>query len=162
MITQNELKRILHYDPETGLFTRISRSSGARVGDIAGTIMKLGYIAISVKGKVYTAHRLAWLYIHGYFPEKHIDHYNHKRNDNRINNLREVMSSENHRNRSKSILNTSGIIGVRWRKQNNKWLSSIKVNGIQKHLGYFEDKFEAICARKSANNKYGFHPNHGN
>ena len=161
MITQKELKELLHYTPETGVFTRIKATQSIRVGDVAGTIMQIGYVMLRVKGNKYLAHRLAWLYMYGYFPSNQIDHRNHIRDDNRIVNLREVTCAENHRNRSKSKFNLSGVTGVRWRKQNSKWLASVKVNGKQKHLGYFDDKFEAICARKSANNKYGFHKNHG-
>ena len=162
MITQAELKEALHYNPDTGIFTRlITISSRAKAGTVAGYFRSDGYIYIGINKKQYLAHRLAWLYMYGEFPVYQLDHMNHKRADNRIMNLRTASNQENHKNRSKSARNTSGMTGVGWYKATGKWRSEINVDSRKIHLGYFEDKFEAICARLSANNKYGFHPNHG-
>ena len=80
MITQSELKNILHYNQDTGVFTWIKNSI------VAGTVEKKGYIAIKINRKSYKAHRLAWLYIYGNFPKEQIDHLNGIKNDNCINN----------------------------------------------------------------------------
>ena len=71
-------------------------------------------------------------------------------------------NQENGKNRPMQKNNTSGVVGVHRCKTHNRWVAYTKVDGKFINLGYFKDKFEAICARMSANNKYGFHANHGN
>ncbi len=134
-------------------------------GKMAGHLNKTGYRSIRFKigGKkpIFLEHRLVWLWIHGHFPEDQIDHIDHVRDNNSIENLRAVDSAENGKNIRMPKDNTSGIIGVCWHKSVQKWLAQIKVDDKQTYLGIFDDKFEAICARKSAEIKYGYHPNHG-
>ena len=162
ILAQKELKELLHYNPETGLFTRkVSLSNRVKIGDIAGSINSSGYIAIRVRGNPLSAHRLAWLYVHGVWPENEIDHINQNRADNRLINLREVTGKENHKNMSLYKANTSGVCGVNWNRKYSKWHSRINVDGKSVWLGQYDDKFEAICSRMSAKNKYGFHENHG-
>ena len=162
MITQKQLKKLLHYNHNTGIFTRIKRTSNSvKVGDIAGWNDSNGYIKISVQNKSYRAHRLAWLYMTGKWPKDKIDHINHICDDNRWVNLREATNQENNKNASLSKANTSGISGVSWDKQADKWRAQIGANSKSVRLGLFVDKFEAVCARKSAENKYGYHSNHG-
>ena len=108
-ITQAELKRLLTYDPETGIFKwNVYRSDNARAGDIAGAMEKTGYVDISVNAKRYKAHRLAFLYMTGSWPKNQIDHKNKVRNDNKWLNLREASASENAQNRSVSIRSSTG------------------------------------------------------
>lgn len=162
MITQKELKAAVHYNPETGVFTwKICRSDRMKAGDIAGCLNNRGYLRICIDGKVYLAHRLAWLYMTGEWPKGQIDHIKHVRHDNRWVNLREATHQENQKNQTRRKDNTSGVCGVVWHKPSGKWQSQISVNDKSMYLGIFIDKFEAICARMSANNKYGFHENHG-
>ena len=162
MITQSELKELLSYNPETGVFTRVKNSGRAKVGDVAGCKdSSNGYIAICVQNKRYRAHRLAWLYVSGKFPKDQIDHINHDRADNRFANLREASNQENHKNTSIQKNNTSGVAGVNWHKASGKWKARIKVSQEDIHLGLFIDIIEAAKARKSAEVKYGFHENHG-
>lgn len=161
-LTQEYLKSILDYNPENGIFTwKFNRSKLAKIGCIAGTIDKRGYIVIGVNQKNYKAHRLAWLYVYGEFPPKQIDHINHDRTDNRIANLRIVSNQENQKNKTKQINNTSRVTGVGWHKASNKWCARISVNKKYIHLGLFTDINEAIAARKQAELYYGFHANHG-
>lgn len=162
MITQKELKESLCYEKETGLFFWIISKANNRIkpGDIAGTYVN-GYIKIIINKKAYFAHRLAWLYVCGEWPKHQIDHINQIKDDNRFSNLRDAMDVENKRNRTKQKNNTSGVNGVSWYKRDKKWFAYIKVNGKQLDLGRHKDRFEAICARKSAENKHGFHLNHG-
>jgi len=161
MITQKELKKRLKYDPETGIFTwLIITSNRVKVGDVAG-FNSCGYLRISLDNESYQAHRLACLYMIGKFPENQTDHINHIRNDNRWVNLRDVTHGENLKNSTMSKNNTSGITGVCWGKDIGKWISRIMVNRKDISLGRFACKFEAACVRKSAENKYGFHKNHG-
>lgn len=162
LLTQAELKERLHYDPDTGLFTWAENiGSRARAGDEACGKNHYGYIHIGVNGKRYMAHRLAFLYMIGRFPLDQTDHINHNPADNRWINLREVNNIENGRNISMKKNNTSGVTGVHWNKQCNKWRSRIALCGVTKNLGSFENKNDAVIARKMAEQKYGFHENHG-
>ena len=161
-LTQARLKELLHYNSETGLFTRlIAVSNRVKVGDTAGWKNGRGYISIRVDWVNYQAHRLAWLYMTGKWPEFQIDHINHIFDDNRWLNFREVTQQENSRNQPLSLRNKSGVPGVGWHKCTGKWYANITVDRIHKYLGVFSDFFEAVCARKSAERKYGFHVNHG-
>lgn len=166
MLTQSELKSLLNYGTNTGIFTRIkTRSPFVRCGDIAGNIAtrKCGkkYVKIQIHNKSYLAHRLAWLYVYGYFPKKEIDHINGQGIDNRIINLRDVSSRENHKNKKKPSNNTSGIVGVRFKLSVNKFEARIVLDGVYTYIGCFDNIFDAACARKSAEIKHGFHENHG-
>lgn len=161
MLSQKELKKLLHYDPDTGVFTRlVTTSNRSKAGAIAGSPSN-GYSSIRINYKLYYAHRLAWLYMTGAFPEDHIDHINHIRTDNRWANLRDVTQAENGKNQPKINTNTSGVTGVCWHKAANKWTAYVHTKEKRKSLGYFSDKFDAICARKSAEVQHGFHENHG-
>jgi hypothetical protein len=158
MLTQAQLKELLHYDPETGLFIWVA-SSGCRLkGERAGSLHHSGYMNLWVNKKQYRSHRLAWFYVHGVWPIE-IDHINHIRDDNRLINLREATRQQNNRNASRRKDNTSGISGVSQFK--GKWRARIRVNKKEIHLGYFDDKFEAVCAKKSAERKHGFSKGHG-
>lgn len=161
-LTQSRLKELLHYDPLTGLFTRlIATSSSIKVGDIAGNKNDKGYIRISVDNISYKAHRLAWLYMTGEFPENEIDHEDHIRSNNRWHNLSHVTTQENRKNISLRSNNTSGVTGVNWSKASKKWCAEINVDKVKKYLGLFLNKQDAIKARKAAEIEYCFHKNHG-
>lgn len=161
MLLQRDLKKYLHYDPETGLFTRLaSGGRGVMVGDVAGTVNSDAYLRIVVNGKCYQAHRLAFLYMKGRFPDQ-CDHINHKRADNRWVNLREVTQAENLRNKSIQKNNTSGFTGVYWHKHTNNWRVQLYLNKNRKELGYFTKLSDAVKARIDAEIEYGFHENHG-
>lgn len=151
MITQKRLKELLHYDPETGVFTRKHRSSNRiNVGDAAGCIHHSGYRHIRVEGKTYIAHRLAWLFIDGYMPEFQIDHLNGIRDDNRFKNLRHVSNICNAQNAKISSNNTSSFPGVIWNKKNKKWVAKARINYIYVYLGSYENILDAALARFTA------------
>jgi hypothetical protein len=161
-ITQERLKELFHYDSDTGIFTRIkSNNNKAKVGDIVSCRERYGYIVVRIDRVLYRAHRLAWLYMTGNFPEKHIDHINHVRDDNRWSNLREATYEINNKNVSMLKNNTSGICGVGWDSSRRKWKAQIGVNGGTVNLGHHADINAAILTRKAAEFAYGFHPNHG-
>lgn len=162
MIIQSELKEILSYCPETGIFTWKVRRRGVRGNCVAGTANgPEGYIQIRINGRPYLAHRLAWLYVHGSWPADQIDHENHIRDDNRIVNLRAVSSIENSRNQTKPINNNSGVVGVNWNKKEETWKASLQVNGKRIHLGSYRNKGAARASRELAAYMYGYHENHG-
>jgi hypothetical protein len=155
-LTQRELKKLLHYSPETGALTWKKKvSQRTSVGDIAGSLCN-GYTRISIDGCDYLAHRLAWLYVYGAFPTKELDHINRVRNDNRISNLREVSSSENSRNRTLNKNNSSGYPGVRWNKQMARWVARINIKNKRIHLGSFIKKEDAVFARNKAEDELSF------
>lgn len=173
-LTSDKLKELLHYCPETGVFTHIPRArelfgnEGAYLtwvkkfsGREAGAVTMAGYRIIRVDGGRYFAHRLAWLYAYGKWPESIMDHINHNRLDNRIENLREVSYLDNCKNKALSQKNKSGCAGVIWHRSNNYWQASIKHNGRNVFLGAFKKKTEAIERRIAANAEYGYHANHG-
>ena len=148
-MTQNELKEALNYEPSTGIFTWIKNNKEAF------GICPLGYKRLKLKGKTYKQHRLAWLYMEGYFPKEFIDHINGIKTDNRFCNLREATNTENQHNRIKPSSNSShNLIGITWNKEASKWCSRISVDKKRIHLGYFGDKENAHQAYLDAKRKY--------
>ena len=138
------------------------KAVNGRLGNaVAGCLNEYGYSRLQVNGKGYYSHRVIWCLLTGEFPPEEIDHINHKRNDNRMSNLRIVTHQENQKNRKMRNDNTSGKTGLSWHKRDEKWQVDIKVDGKTTYIGSFNDKAEAIKARKAANIKYGFHANHG-
>lgn len=162
VLTQDLLRSLVHYDPETGVFTSLVKKPFVEVGQVLGSKNGRGYLQFNVAGRSYTAHRLAWLYVHGEWPEDQVDHKNRVKSDNRISNLRSAGNHENGSNCSISKNNTSGIKGVMWYKRHQKWTASIRVNRKLLHLGYFTDIADAAKARLAAELKYfgEFSPNH--
>ena len=151
-LTAESVHKILEYNPETGIFTyRISRGRGGKVGAIAGSLHSSGYIFI---GR-YKAHRLAWLYVTGVWPNE-IDHINGVKHDNRWSNLRETTHSINMQNQYKVRRHnkSTGVLGVY--AVGDKFQASIRTNGVLKFLGYFKTTEEAHAAYLEAKRK--FHP----
>ena len=141
-LNQTSLKKHLHYDPDTGVFTRVTR----RPGEVAGTLRKDGYIQISVCGELHLAQRLAWLYMTGAWPTGIVDHEDTNRSNNRWLNLREATHMQNLHNAKQSVANTSGVKGVSWDAAVGKWRAQIALKGAKYRLGYFTDIAEAEAA----------------
>lgn len=154
-LTQERLKELLSYDLETGIFINFTqRSSRAKKNVIAGNKRVDCYIQIGLDKKNHLAHRLAWLYVYGKFPEKHLDRINENPSDNRINNLRLSTNRENSQNISKpNKNNASGYLGVYWNKKDKKWQASITINRKLKNLGYFNTAEESSEAYLKAKQK---------
>ena len=161
------LHKRLRYEPETGkLFWRdceeMSKQWRARyAGKEAFTSNDGSYYLGAINGKMLRTHRVAWALYCGKWPQKHIDHINGIRTDNRIQNLRDVARKENSRNQSMRRNNTSGVCGVRWYRPTGKWIASIMVDGHAKHLGYFSTLEGAATARAEASRQHGFTDRHG-
>ena len=154
-LTAEHLRSILHYSPETGIFTRKVRTAHrVKVGDVAGCSNGDGYLRIKVQRRKHLAHRLAWLHTYGEWPNDQIDHINRIRTDNRISNLRDVSNKQNLQNAGKYSHNTSGHPGVSWHKRDSKWQAQIKHNQKLVHLGCFATIEEAVAARKAAEKLY--------
>lgn len=174
ILTQETLKALIHYDPLTGVFTWLERDRkwfpsdqswkiwNTRFGGKAtGSLHNCGYLVICIFYKRYLAHRLAFLYMTGSFPPHEVDHEKGIRRDNRWGELTAATHQENGKNSKLRKDNTSGHIGVCTGNGPKAWRAYIVVGGKQLHLGHFDEKCDAISARKAAENKYGFHPNHG-
>ena len=154
-LSQERLKECLQYDSDTGVFTwLVNPCRNLRVGSVAGTVRHDGYVVIMIDRKLYLAHRLSWLYVHGTLPPDMLDHVNRDPTDNRLSNLRLATRSENAQNQSMRSDNTSGHVGVRWHKRNQKWMAHIGLKQKHIHLGSFTDLSEAIAARKAAEIQY--------
>ena len=154
-LTAEKLRSILHYNPETGIFTwKVGSANQVKAGNIAGCPNGDGYLCIRVCSRLHRAHRLAWLYVYGTWPKDQLDHINRNRSDNRIANLRDVSHKQNMQNASKRSDNTSGHPGVSWLKQHSKWRAKITHNYKQTHLGCFNTVEEALSARKAAEKLY--------
>ena len=160
ILTQEQLKELLHYSIISGKFYWKDGRRGVKNGSVAGTLTKKKYIAIMIGGSLYFAHRLAFLYVTGSFPE-FTDHSNHCRSANMWVNISDASLSDNQKNKGMESKNTSGITGVSYDNTHNKWSSRIYINGETLGLYWGADLFEACCRRISANTKYGFHENHG-
>lgn len=148
-----ELMNVLNYSSETGNFTwkKLHKfTSKAKVGGIAGVKTWMGTIHIKVGGKVYQAHRLAWLYIYGEFPKGILDHKNNIRSDNRISNLREATLAQNCHNKKATKRSKSGVKGCFWDEKNLKWKVSITMDGKYHHVGRFDNIFAAAAAYDKA------------
>jgi len=127
------------------------------VAAVSGNGYKRGRILV----RSYCAHRVIWAMHYGEWPEDQIDHINHIRDDNRIENLRDVTGFENAQNAPIRKDNISGVCGVLWCKPSSKWLAKIRANNEEIYLGLFTCFSKAVKARKNAELKYGFHKNHG-
>lgn len=137
-LTAARLRELLHYDPETGVFTwLVSNTKRVRVGGIAGCTSDHGYIRIAIDGVQHRAHRLAWLYMTGEWPAHQIDHINGTRDDNRIKNLRQATDAQNRQNlRKPRSDNRCGMLGVCANR--DRWRAVIQVGGKFKHIGTFD------------------------
>ena len=154
-VTKERLQEILNYNKVTGIFTwKVKKAQNIQIGDDAGSLNSKGYVNIIVDGTNYAAHRLAWLWITGSIPKDQIDHINRIRNDNRAVNLREANNKQNQENVNIRKDNTSGMVGVTWSKEQNKWTVRIQHDKCRIFIGRFDSLDEAITARKQAELSY--------
>lgn len=141
-ITVDELKAALEYNPTTGQFTR--KSSGKP----AGSKGSKGYVQILLNYKSYKAHRLAWLYAYGEWPDKQVDHINLDRADNRLSNLRLADNSENNANNTR-VRSNSGAKGVTL-QSNGLYYVQIVAKQKNYYLGAYKTIEEAVAAYNAA------------
>jgi len=167
------VRKLLSYDPLTGMFTWLARSpdmfegnrsrdesclawNARNAGRQAGTRGGDGYVIIRILRKNFKAHRLAFLIMTGKFPSAQIDHINLHKSDNRWDNIRSCNNSENMQNRPIYKSNTSGYTGVHKRMRDGKWKVKIAANNKDIYIGAFENKECAYAAYVSAKARY--HP----
>ncbi len=167
MLTSARLKELLHYDPDTGVFTWLPTVRHCYKGKVAGTILKLkntltSYIHIKVDGRLYLAHRLAFLYVHGRFPDGPLDHRGCDGLDNRIDNLRECSHGQNIQNIGCRKDNTSGVKGVALHGKSGKWVAYVNHCSKRYYLGLFKTIAEAEeVVRAKRSQLHGEYANHG-
>ncbi|HEN3329032.1 TPA: HNH endonuclease [Yersinia enterocolitica] len=150
------------YNPTDGKLRWKIPKGNVLLGEEAGSPNGEGYLRVGLNCKTYAVHRIAWEIYMGPIPAgMQIDHIDHNRINNKIENLRVVTNEDNCKNRSLQRDNSSGVCGVTWDKSKKKWYSQIMVNNKQINLGRFHDINEAISARKDAEISFGFHGNHG-
>jgi len=152
MITQDELKHKLHYNPDTGIFTWINPIKKTNIGKVAGCTMANGYSYIKINKKLYLSHRLAWIYINGEVT-KELDHINNNRSDNKISNLRIASKFQNQCNKKVNKNNIYGIKGITLHSKCNKFQARIGLNNKTIYVGLYDDFFEACCSIISVRNK---------
>lgn len=174
-LTYHIARQIINVDFETGKLFWLPRTpdffqtknhcaawNARHAYDEAFTIRHTkGYLTGRVLGQKYRAHRVIWLLATGAWPVDQIDHINGVRTDNRLVNLREATPSDNMRNMCVPRHNTSGVIGVSWCEQDQRWRARMHLGAKSLHLGQFRDIEDAIAARKAAEKFYNFHENHG-
>ena len=164
MLTQDRLRELLHYDLHTGVFRwRVDRAGSAVAGSVAGsTHYKSGHVRISVDGRSYGAHRLAWLYQFGTWPNGMIDHINQDPADNRIANLRSVDSSTNQKNVTQRSERKEDLpTGVYRVRKKPSYKVEVTSNGKRIYLGVFTTIEEADATARHFRAMNGFTHRHG-
>lgn len=155
LLTADRLRELFRYDYRTGVFTRRVRAGNRLAGEVAGNSTN-GYIEIGIDGVSYKAHRLAWLYVYGHWPNDQLDHRDLVRSNNRLSNLRQANNTQNNCNQPIRTNNTSGYKGVSFCKQTGRWAARIRAHGKKIHIGRFETPYDAHLAyTDAANNLHG-------
>ena len=148
-LSYERLLEVLSYSPETGAFTwRTDRPNGSKAGDAAGYLNSKGYVSIGIDGRIFAAHRVAFLYMKRSWPPKWVDHKNRDRRDNKWTNIRVATPAENKRNCVRHRNNACGYKGVHYRAERDRWRAFIRVDGRLRHHGHFkspEAANEAYC-----------------
>jgi hypothetical protein len=146
-MTYEEVRALFDYDAARGCLTWKSRRHKAKAGDRAGSLHKpTGYVHVHTLGRVHKVHRLIYLWHHGSLPE-FIDHIDHDRSNNRIENLRPATRKENQANRVKRKRPTASIWkGVYWSHTSKKWAAQIRIADKLTYLGVFAQECDAAQA----------------
>ena len=161
-IKHERLLEVLDYNPKTGVFIwKEQTGRRVRVGDTAGSVKKEGYIMTRVEGYRTYAHIFAWFYVHGEWPEQMIDHINGDGLDNRIDNLRQAIYSQNNVNSRMRSNNKSGIKGVHFDKDRNKWSAVVRSYGkvVRKRFDTLEEAAEYVATLRDQ--MHGVFANYG-
>jgi hypothetical protein len=142
MITKKLLEELFEYQEDGTLVRKVTTNRRALAGTVSGTPSKAGYLRTTVLGRSFYNHRIIWFMHHGSWPLS-IDHINGDKRDNRIENLREATGSQNQHNKGLNRNNKTGVKGVTWRVDRNRYRARIKVFGKDRFLGDFLSLDEA-------------------
>ncbi len=172
-LTQAQASRLFLYDKETGeLFWKSRPATDFKTvgwhqrwerefaGKPAGCVSPNGYRVVKFAGKVYRAHRVAWIIVHGEVPDT-IDHINGDPLDNRFGNLRSVTATQNSRNRKLDRRNKSGVSGVSWDEKAQAWRACVRIDGVYRTIAQSKNKAAVIKRRRQFEATLGYHRNHG-
>ena len=135
----------IHFTYDNGLYWVKPTANRVKQGDRFGHIHSSGHRRGVFLCDRYYEHKLVWLYHYGVWP-KELDHINRIRDDNRIENLREVTRQQNNFNKCSYKNSSSKYKGVSWYKNNSKWKAQYVINSKTFHIGYFDDELEAAKA----------------
>lgn len=162
-LTQAELKELLEYNPDTGLWKWHTPKGSCKKGWFCGSRSIGGYLDIKIRGKSYRTHRLAFLFMEGAFPPDLVDHIDGDTANNKWHNLRHCSYSGNNRNTRLPNTNTSGYKGVSRREGRSTWTVRLSVAGKTRNFGCYKDLELAALVAEEAREKYhGEFANHGN
>lgn len=139
-LTAQLLRLLLTYETDTGNFRwRINVGEQRFAGEIAQTGCPDCYQVISLGRRQYRCNRLAVLHVTGNWPVGVVDHLNGRKDDNRWGNLRDVSTAINSQNQRHARSDSkSGVLGVHWRQDRQKWQTTIKGPQRRVHVGYFD------------------------
>lgn len=152
-MSKEAIQKYLRYEPTTGNLWWTAEALVKVANKKATAKDRLGYICLKVDGRMFKGHRLAWFFVHGDFPQGHIDHINGNPSDNRIENLRDVSRSVNMQNeRGARTHNSTGLLGVS--RNGSGWRSEIRIAGKKKNLGTFATPEQAHEAYVFAKRQY--------
>lgn len=145
-LDSTRLRELLSYDPNSGVFTWVAPTNRRiRVGARTGQVRPDGYSQLQIDGRRYLAHRLAWCYVYGDWPNGELDHINGLRSDNRVANLRVVTRSENMQNQ-RAPRGKNPYLGVSYHRASGRWAAQLSVAGRNTHLGLFDTPEQAQAA----------------
>ena len=154
-VTGTTIAIFLDYDPQTGKFSRkLKTGPHSYPGEEITHLNDEGYVVVTMMGARLRAHRIAWAWMTGKWPENDIDHINGDRTDNRFSNLRQATRSQNLQNSGLRPTNKTGQTGVHFCHQRKKYVAQIRVNKATFPLGRFQTLEAAIAARKLAEKKF--------
>lgn len=149
-LSLERLHQLLEYEELSGVFWwKEDRNGGAKAGDIAGHVGKDGYVRIKIDGRLYKAHRLAWLYIYGFLPPE-VDHEDTCKTNNSISNLRLATRSQSTMNSNVRNDNRLGVKGVVYEDKKKLYRAYINIDGKRKWLGRYKSIDKAIASRQKA------------
>ncbi len=155
VLTQDALKELLSYDPDTGEFIWI-RARPNFLGKRAGWKDARGMTWLRLNGHLYPAASLAWLFMTGDFPTKRLAHMNNDSSDVRWRNLKQATRSQIQGKQRLAKDNSSGAKGVTWDKGMRRWRAQINRSGKRTYLGLYATIDEASAAyRKAALQEFG-------
>ena len=147
-VTAELVRSMFDYDPSTGHLLHKFNRARCKRGDRGGSLKPNGYRQVNIKGRLFQSARIVWLHQYGEWPRNQVDHINHVRDDDRLENLRDVTPQQNSHNLSgKRKNNTSGAVGVTWHARSKRWYAFIYVKQKAIFLGSHATYEEAVAAR---------------
>ena len=160
MITQDQVKSLFEYKDGNLYWKNVNKYHNQLNDKKSGANHHSGYTNITINKKKYTAHRLIYLYHHGFLPE-FVDHIDMNKSNNKIENLRAATRSQNQWNKPRLKKTVSNVKNVFFRKDMNKYLVKVYANKKVHYFGCFESlelaELVAIEARNKLHKEFARH-----